>query len=229
MKIPCEMIQDVLPLYHDGVCSDVSKNIVEGHLRECEECTAFFKRIDVDVASPIHAVEAEPLRAIKKTWSKEKKRAWVKGFAIAVLIFILISSCFTALTQWRFIEVTTNGMTVAEIYRLKDGRIIYRLETPGNTWSRSFEFGRGPDNENFKIPVRAVVELSETQGWPSYLDDYMLIDESETNAWERANGYPETKRWYIGAPDDCLLIYEVGMELEPAPEHLEILVLRGIH
>lgn len=229
MKIPCELVQDVLPLYHDGVCSDVSKNIVERHLRECEECTAFLKSIDVELDTPMTAAEAEPLQAIKKTWSKEKKRAWIKGFAIAVLIFILINSCFVALTQWRFVEVTTNGMTVAEIYRLEDGRIIYRLDTPSNTWSRSFEFSHGPDNEKFKIPVRAVVELNEMQGWPSYLDDYMMIDEAENNAWERANGYPETKRWYIGGPDDCLLIYEVGMELEPAPEHLEELVLRGIH
>ena len=229
MKIPCELIQDVLPLYHDGVCSDVSKTIVEEHLQNCGKCQTFLQAIDVEVNAPADAEEVKPLQAIKKTWSKEKKRAWVKGFAIAALIFILLNTCFAALTQWRFIEVTTQGMTVAEIYRLKDGRILYRLDTPSNTWSCSFEFGRGPDNESFKIPMRAVVERSEIRGWPSYLDDYMMIDEEESNAWERANGYPETKRWYIGAPDDCLLIYEVGMELKPAPEHLEELVLRGVY
>lgn len=221
MKLPCEMIQDVIPLYHDGVCSEVSRGIVEDHLRACEECTAFLKRIDVELDTPVDAAEAQPLRAIKKTLLKEKKVAWVKGFALAALICVLIYSVFVCLTQLQVIEVTTEGMSVAEIYRLEDGRILYRLETPSNTWSRSFEFEDGSNGESYKIPVRALVELNQTKGWPSYLDDYMMIDEAENNAWNRANGYPETKQWYIGGPNDCLLIYEAGMELEPAPDHLE--------
>ena len=229
MKLPCEMIQDILPLYHDGVCSEVSKNLVEEHLQGCEKCTGFLRSIDLEIETPVDAAEAQPLQAIQKTWGREKKRAWVKGFAIAALIFILLNSIFAALTQWRFIEVTTSGMSVAEIYRLEDGRILYRLDTPSNTWSRSFEFADGPNGESYKIPIRAVVELNETEGWPSYLDDYMMIDEAENNAWNRANGYPETKQWYIGAPNDCLLIYEAGMELEPAPDHLEEQVKRGMH
>ena len=229
MKLPCEMVQDILPLYHDGVCSEVSKNLVEEHLRGCEQCADFLKGIDVEIEAPVDAAEAQPLQAIQKTWGKEKKRSWVKGFVIAALIFILLNSIFVALTQWRFIEVSTQGMTVAEIYRLEDGRILYRLDAPSNTWSRSFEFKRTANNDSFKVPVRALIELNAVEGWPSYLDDYMMIDESENNAWERANGYPETKRWYIGSPDDCLLIYEVGMELEPAPEHLEEQVKRGMH
>ena len=38
MKLPCEMIQDLLPLYHDGVCSEVSKTVVQEHLKGCESC-----------------------------------------------------------------------------------------------------------------------------------------------------------------------------------------------
>ena len=36
MKISCDMIQDLLPLYHDGVCSEESKKIIEEHLQICE-------------------------------------------------------------------------------------------------------------------------------------------------------------------------------------------------
>lgn len=221
MKLPCEMVQDVLPLYHDGVCSDVSKNLVEEHLQGCESCTAFLKNIDVELDAPVDAAEAQPLQAIQKTWGKQKKWAWLKGFAVAALIFGMLFGSFCLLTQWKFMEVTTSGMSVAEIYRLEDGRIIYRLDTPGNAWSREFVFKDGANGELYKIPVRSVWEPNQVEGWPSYLDEYMMIDEAENNAWNRANGYPETKQWYIGGPNDCLLIYEVGMELEPAPEYLE--------
>ena len=35
---PCEVIKDLLPLYVDDICSEKSKDIIEEHLAECEEC-----------------------------------------------------------------------------------------------------------------------------------------------------------------------------------------------
>ena len=40
MKISCDIIQDLLPLYCDGVCSQDSKQVVEAHLQDCEKCSA---------------------------------------------------------------------------------------------------------------------------------------------------------------------------------------------
>ena len=59
--------------------------------------------------------------------------------------------------------------------------------------------------------------MNQIEGWPSYLDGYMVIDEAEHNAFNRANDYPETKRWYIGSPKNCLLIYEVSRDGFSAP------------
>ena len=36
MKISCKIIEDLLPLYHDGVCSEESKIVVREHLKDCE-------------------------------------------------------------------------------------------------------------------------------------------------------------------------------------------------
>lgn len=44
MKYDCEIIKDLLPIYCDGVCSERSKNAVEEHLEECENC----KKIKAD-------------------------------------------------------------------------------------------------------------------------------------------------------------------------------------
>ena len=32
----CDIIQDLLPLYHDGVCSAASQAAVEDHLASCK-------------------------------------------------------------------------------------------------------------------------------------------------------------------------------------------------
>ena len=33
-----DIVQDLLPLYHDGVCSDKSRAAVEEHLQTCQDC-----------------------------------------------------------------------------------------------------------------------------------------------------------------------------------------------
>ena len=38
MKLNCKVIEDLLALYTDNVCSDESRKLVEEHLRECENC-----------------------------------------------------------------------------------------------------------------------------------------------------------------------------------------------
>ena len=34
----CNIVQDLLPLYYDDVCSPSSKRLVEKHLKTCEKC-----------------------------------------------------------------------------------------------------------------------------------------------------------------------------------------------
>ena len=41
MKYNCKVIQDLLPLYTDGICSDVSAQMVEEHLKECASCKLY--------------------------------------------------------------------------------------------------------------------------------------------------------------------------------------------
>lgn len=42
MNYPCNMIKDLFPLYHDGVCSEESKKAVEQHLSGCSCCKEYY-------------------------------------------------------------------------------------------------------------------------------------------------------------------------------------------
>lgn len=37
-KMRCDIIQDLIPSYVDGVCSDATRECVEEHMKSCEEC-----------------------------------------------------------------------------------------------------------------------------------------------------------------------------------------------
>lgn len=43
MRFPCKLIQDLLPLYIDGICSEDSRTAVEAHLEECEKCKKYYE------------------------------------------------------------------------------------------------------------------------------------------------------------------------------------------
>lgn len=49
MRISCEMVEDLLPLYLDDSCSKDSRIAVEEHLRACQDCSDKLSRMQSDI------------------------------------------------------------------------------------------------------------------------------------------------------------------------------------
>ena len=81
-RIPCDMIEDLLPLYCDGVCSDESKRVVERHLAECDHCREAFQVMTAPVDLP---TVREDAAAAARGWKKMKRRILRMGLLLAVL------------------------------------------------------------------------------------------------------------------------------------------------
>jgi predicted anti-sigma-YlaC factor YlaD len=96
MKISCEIIKDLLPLYHDGVCSNDSKMMVDGHLADCDSCKAELQAMDDEL--PINNAdyaghylnEAEAVKKLSRRWKKGMRKSLLKGALIAILIIALV-------------------------------------------------------------------------------------------------------------------------------------------
>ena len=87
MKYPCSLIQDLLPLYHDGVCSEESNKIIEAHLSECSSCKDYYNSLceaDEIFAAPQNA-ELEMKRKIRK------KQIFVVVLAFAIFAVVSFS------------------------------------------------------------------------------------------------------------------------------------------
>ena len=82
-KLPCKVIEDLCPLYVDDVCSDESKNIIEEHILECENCKAklYAMRQNLSINPPIIKENITEKKLFKKV-----KRIWIISMVI-VLIF----------------------------------------------------------------------------------------------------------------------------------------------
>ena len=48
MKITCDVIQDLMPSYVDGILSEDSRELVEEHLKSCKECQKMLEIMQAD-------------------------------------------------------------------------------------------------------------------------------------------------------------------------------------
>lgn len=93
-KIPCEMIQDILPLYVDELTSEVTNKEVEAHLAECEACRESQKRLGTELQQ-VQEKKLENGRAeidyLKKV-RRVNKKVTIAGILAGILIFLTIQA-----------------------------------------------------------------------------------------------------------------------------------------
>lgn len=91
MKISCDIIRDLLPLYHDDVCSIDSCKLIEEHIDHCEECKAELEKYNVEIKGVNNMIEAKPLKEISQKWKNDKKSAFLKGMTVVSIIGCILS------------------------------------------------------------------------------------------------------------------------------------------
>jgi predicted anti-sigma-YlaC factor YlaD len=106
MKTSCEVIRDLLPLYHDGVCGGESKTLVDEHLMVCDECKAELEAMDG--ALPFEAAkrnikEAEAVQKLAKRWKKGMWKSVLKGALLTVAVIAVIAILLYLFMDFRVI------------------------------------------------------------------------------------------------------------------------------
>lgn len=151
MKWNCELIQDLLPLYEEDLCSPTSRKAVQEHLEECECCRRLTAPLPIEVPHEIPDAD----HAVKKSIKKVKRR-WLASLLAAVLAVPLLllsfnqykgsGLCFTNLddiyTAWRFLHAleTEDWEKAAQMHDFSADyeSIIEALSQDVAFWGRSF-------------------------------------------------------------------------------------------
>lgn len=151
MKYECDLIQDLLPLYEEGLCSPASRQAVQAHLRECEVCKTLTAPLPIEMPPESPAADL----AVKKSMKKVRRR-WLASLVAALMIVPLIlmsvnqyqgqGLCFTNLddvfTAWRFLHAleTENWEKAAKMYDFSDDydSILDALDMDVSDWGTTF-------------------------------------------------------------------------------------------
>lgn len=81
MKNECDVVQDLLFSYNDGILSETSKELVEEHLKKCEKCKKNLEEIKKENDEKKQVKEIDFFKSIKKNINKKN---------IIILIFFII-------------------------------------------------------------------------------------------------------------------------------------------
>ena len=114
-RLDCEIIEDLLPLYHDGVVNVVTAEAVEEHLKECEGCKKEYEGLSAEIVGKTEKTTKEAFTIMIK-----KKR--IKQIFITVICCVL--SCCALSGVWEFLNhacvVVQKDIKVENAYSFTD-------------------------------------------------------------------------------------------------------------
>ena len=90
-KIPCEVIQDLMPSYIDGLTSPVTSRVVEEHVEGCEKCRKVLEHMrqpDGTTGGTEELPDRQEIDFLKKT-RKRTRNVMLGSIAAALLIVVL--------------------------------------------------------------------------------------------------------------------------------------------
>ena len=87
MKLSCKVIEDLLPMYYDKVCSQESSALIEKHLQDCPHCSRILSDLCTDVDIPVKEPDdMKPLKKIQKNYKQMRMRWLIAVFTVLLLI-----------------------------------------------------------------------------------------------------------------------------------------------
>lgn len=154
MKIACNVIHDLLPLYVEKITSKESNTLIEEHIATCEKCRKEMENLNyTDSIVGFESVEPVPLELIKKNVGSRKRLA--VSF-VSCIVFLATFIAFVYLIRPNYISYEKSGVTVEkneknEIYayfsddvtayklnryQSEDGKNIVEIEAWTSIWDK---------------------------------------------------------------------------------------------
>ena len=208
-RLDHDIAQDLLPLYHDGVCSERSRAAVEEHLQTCEACRAALAAMDAPLpeAEKTAAEDAAAVKKISSEWKKGKRRARIIGVLAAIVVCAAAAVGIWALTTFTCVPMGSEDYTL-EVYRLESGGVgvHWDFREGRETWY-ALMFREEADGLHYYLE-RPILRV-ELFNFGKYYNRY---GDAMFRSW--SDDAMETKAIYFGLGEDSVLLWKEGEEVD---------------
>ncbi len=227
MRLPCDLIQDLLPLYHDEVCSQTSREAVKEHLTDCPDCQKVLDAMDEEWIPDNEKQKEKELRPLAEWWQKQKKKNHLNAIVYTMFLVIILGVGYYFATWYVYIPVSAEKIEVSHVYQLSDGRIVFNLYVEGGKNCYFWEY----DGEGniYLIPERsfpAIPDRGDSKWWNNPIEFYIPQNKGDTLlpdtvTTELAYG---TKAVYAGPVGKGILVWQEGDVVPKASQQWEEMI-----
>lgn len=211
MKLPCEMVKDLLPLYHDGVCSEISKSMIREHLKACPDCEQTMKTMKAEITMP-EMETVRPLKSIRRKW---KKKTWQKGMLIGLGIAIASFVFWFSLTQNNSVAMKAEEYTITQACRFENGMVYLEYKLPFESLSYSADIHRTAEGEIHVRHYRPLLVKKNAE--KGTIRDFLIDPQNNLVHADTGEVVPLTA-FYLGCPEteESVLLWSADMEIPMA-------------
>lgn len=162
MKISCDVIRDLLPLYAEDLASADSRALVEEHLKDCESCRAGAGKMKAPVP-----VEMDDDKAMEKVRREILRRRWL-AVGCAVLLVCAAVCCFL---NWMTSPIYLDESVITGLQPNEDGTVTIRMDAAvvgRNTFQ--FQLEGSPEGETFVVWTNRWLEKNWSEPVPRTME-----------------------------------------------------------
>ena len=229
MKVSCKIIEDLLPLYVDDVCSSESHKLVDEHIAECSECA---KKLNLMSNTSNIKEDIRPLKNVGKWLEKLRLKALLKGIINGILFMAVVIFGYFFLTEFTFMKIPADRVTVSDVSMLSDGNIAFHMYIDDKYDLNAIGADIDKDGNMYITPQRSIIENKRIADFDSGLFNMYYgveIHEFDPETGRDTNPYLDffftegvaPKAVYLRLRGEDVLIWEQGMELPAANEKVE--------
>ncbi|NKE05782.1 zf-HC2 domain-containing protein [Mesobacillus selenatarsenatis] len=173
MKISCNLIRDILPLYVEDMASQDTRDLVEEHIASCEDCKKRLEEMRTFEEPPVDT-DIAPLRNIQNTLRKKKLQTIILS-VMATLVFAVVTIAY--LTTPAYISYNENAVSIIE---KDDGTVLLNFSEEVS----GYNVNRYPaaDNSGYVYDITTWETIWQQKIYKNNLDNTVLNPNGETVA-----------------------------------------------
>lgn len=119
--LPCDIVRDLLPLYHDGVVSETTGQAVETHLEGCPPCRQEYE--DLCAELPQEAQQNSTQDKFSEMMKKLRQKRVIRTIVVALAACGLLAGLIAFLWEVPLLDVPAEDMAFSQVYRFEvDGQ-----------------------------------------------------------------------------------------------------------
>lgn len=169
MKISCNVVKDLLPLYAEDLASQDSRNLVEAHICTCEDCKTLLNTMEKPTPIPAEP-SMDSLNKVKKTI---RRRRILSVMAAVMAVITIASAVFTYMfTPFQL----TMEQALDDFYVREDGAIVIDY-TPYVTGRSQSGWNQNWFINQYSTHFQIILGKNRPSMWDLYGGDGIVTEE----------------------------------------------------